>query len=484
MIEKKRESSFSEEDLSYVKESGYIHIFSELSEAFRAIGLSYIDRSFGVKKELKRSKLKKRRRGKMDLTDPENDESFQVRVRFLNNLGRDHYVQITECIRLNHSLDFQQDHDLHPRDVLEKNMAREREIFLRASLQLLDKLDAGTSNLCSQQTKNKEHVPSSSSSSGSHGQQHHHSKHHANSSSHASSSTHQHQSAENTMYDVIRLGFLKKAKASNFPGHSNHHHSSSHHIHWKKKYVELRHGLFTYDDIQVGGNATLLELTNSDQSNLTTRRSISLSYDQTICQVYKNPNPQYQDDSILEISNVNGTKRLWMAASAEECQEWIRAIHAAMLGNPSTSKSLNSANSVNVLASVIRSDLDTSISYQSHGNNSDNNSGNSQENGGTSTNTHDPQALPKLKKHHSRELFEVQGSSKASHWLSIDGAAAPYAHDMSHFLNMQHEIMNIEPMQEDRYRQLLFGLFSDHIKITIPVLFIKVSPLLVFYSVS
>lgn len=419
----------------------------------------------------------------MDLTDPENDQNFQVRVRFLNNLGRDYYVQINECRRLNSSLDFQHCLDIHPRDIFEKHMAREREIFLRASLQLLDQQDAQQRHTMETQSGKMNHpnkdFPSSSSSGHPHGNVRQSSTSQANTMT--TSGSNKADQNENTMYDVIRLGFLKKAKAGAFGNNHNHHHHHSHHIHWKKKYVELRHGLFTYDDLQIGGNTTLYELANGDQSNLSTRRSIPLSFDQTICQVYKNPNPQYQDDSVLEISTTNGTKRLWMAASPEEGQEWIRAIHSAMLGNPSSSKSLNSTSSINVLASVVR-DIDSSISYQSGGNNSDNNSGNSNDSNtnhsNNNNNNSNTQDMPRLKRQNSRELFEAHAPnshrSKSGNWLSIDGAAAPYAHDMSHFLNMQHEFCT-EDLTESRYRQLLHHIYTEHVKITIPVLFIKVS---------
>jgi hypothetical protein len=375
-----------------------------------------------------------------------NINTEQVRVRFLSNLGRDYYVQIAEFV----TEDTHRQHDgsqnkstdpEHLQSQLQRNMEREREIFLKASLQLLDLQDANYTTQQRYVHSNHNGVnPQSLKRDTSSGTQTHRAGH---------PTTNHHD--ENNRYDVIRLGLLRKGRHGAFsPGNNPT-------LNWKRKYVELRHGVFTYDDFNAVGSINIEDLTTCDQSNIATRRSIPLSIDHTICRVYES----YQDDRVFEIVVDNGPRRIWMANSASECQEWIRAIHSAMLGI-SSNKSVNAAN---VLVSVLGNGVDTSFSFQSH--HSDNYSGG---NGATNNSKHGEDSKDSSSKQKDSIIHQDHGHGH--NWLSIDGAAAPYAHDMSYFLSLQQEF---NQSSEEGYRNLLRTMLLEKAEITIPVLFIKVS---------
>lgn len=406
----------------------------------------------------------------------QRSNSEQVRVRFLSNLGRDYYVQISEYedIKKNQfdvsdsDCQAHTDHPEHLQTRLQRNMAKEREIFLKATLQLLDLQDCnlsirsrhhtnnshGSNAFNSSTTKHQKEVISSSSHAINHASSHH------GTHSHSTSNSNHHD--DNNRYDVIRLGFLKKARSGAFSA------GSTSNFTWKRKYVELRHGVLTYDDYTGVGPLTVEDLTISDQSNISTRRTIPLSVDHTTCRVYENPNANFQDDRIFEIAIDNGPRRIWMASSASECQEWIRAIHSAMLGI-SFSKSMNSAN---VLASILGNHSDNSYSYQSH--QSDNNSGANSATNHSKQDDSKENSGNKLKHINShQDLVNCSDDRNIHSWLSIDGAAAPYAHNMSQFLTFQQEF-NASYITESSYRKLLQTMFEEKVEITIPVLFIKV----------
>ncbi len=375
----------------------------------------------------------------------------QVRVRFLSNMGRDYYVQVLEYdnddIKINQDIVYESDSQKR----LQKNVEREREIFLKAALQLLDLHDCSAygkpSHLQSNQPA-KYHGKDIFQQIGS-------TTHHPHN---YQGSTNHHD--DNNRYDVIRLGFLKKARNSAFGGTG--------HNHWKRKYVELRHGLMTYDDHPSAAMVTIDDLTMSDQSNLATRRSLPLSVDHTICRIYENS--FHQDNCIFEIVIDNGQKRLWMASSPSECQEWIRAIHSAMLG----SSILKPIIAANILCSIAGNDIDASLSFQSH--QSDNNS---RGNSGNNISKNDSKEGGSKLKHidSQQDVCNNQEHRNTLKWLSIDGAAAPYAHNMSQFLQLQHDFSS-PIVTESSYRQLLNTMFTERIEITIPVLFIKVSNLM------
>lgn len=329
----------------------------------------------------------------------DNENLTAVRIRFLSDLARDHYVQISET---NLGDRCEETNTLS----LYANVSKEREIFLRASLQLLDfkegfrvkdrALAGYQRSLQYKQSRVGED--------------------------------------ENKMHDVIRLGFLKKCSHTNSM-------SVSTTYRWKTKYVELRHGLFSYADYGSGGS--LKDLAHSDSHSATNRRFILLTSDTCDCfSLSDDPsmNHYLNSDCIFAISIRGGSKRLWLAATPDECKEWVRNIKAAILGTP-------------ILQKRIR-DLNPSV----HGKPSSD--------GENGTNEDDGDQL-------QDERPSFSASTNLRSWLSIEGPSAPYARNMSLYLELKNSFNAVS--SEEEYRAILSGMNKENFKITIPVLFVKVT---------
>lgn len=365
----------------------------------------------------------------------------QVHVKFLGNLQKDFYLLINEVDDVLLPPSAPMPHHL--------NIIKERDIYMRAALQLLDQ---------------KNLVPSSANDS-----------HHLFGPQDVPSSSAKPPHDDNYMHDVIRLGYLKKGARSgsmNIPGSG---------AHWKRKYVEVRHGMFTYDDYYGGtiyiGNSDLEELTRSDNYH---RRSIKLNVDTCRCRMLpaRDGSPE---SKVFEIAIKDGVKRLWLASSVEECREWVKAINAAMVGGVYKTHDphkIQPPRLVDEMDGFVRSSArsDASMDFFHL--------------------QHSGQDVEKIiiERNFSEDPSDERGIGVGVGiggggggsggiggvcvdqanvlWSSIDGAAAPYVVDMSTFLQLQEAFLSCK--EESSYRHILYSLYRDRTRLTIPVLFIKV----------
>lgn len=242
-------------------------------------------------------------------------------------------------------------------EVLSKseNIQREKELFLKASLQLLDN-SRKESAVASRQRRMDAQLRTDAFFS---------------------------KGLSET--DVILFGPLKKATRRmglNAAGDNASAHT------WKHKYVELKHGLFTYisNDGKSYGNGADMSINSGGVDDEAGSRAIILRSDSVSCNVFS-PKSQTQglsyphiiysnsknknnnssnnskhandplEDCMFEIVSLDSNKkRLFMAGSAAECEKWVSAIRLATVGW------LNASN----LSAVVRS---TAIqSHQQHNN--------------------------------------------------------------------------------------------------------------------
>lgn len=324
----------------------------------------------------------------------DSDSGSLMRLKFLRDIGRDVYVRVLE---VDHQI--KEDNTNQEIDV-EKNMAREREIFLRAVLQLLNQKESTRPGIMGNNTlqKNSKVI-----------------------------------NEDEDMYDVIRLGLLRKcSRGGKFSALTAGNMSQ-----WKLKYVELRHGALCYNDYHGAELSNLQDVKLYEQVH--NRRYIHLSIDSCICRVVQSERPE--GSRIFEIAMVGGPRRFWMANTSEECYEWVRAIHTAMVGSDfGKIRGID----LNDHAAVLHSSLIAD--------------------GGD--------LPPPLSINDEIPFRRPVSNKKDCLWLSMDGAAAPYAEDMSLFMHLHNSF--VDAPDEEIYRKLLSGLNKEHVKITIPVLFIKV----------
>lgn len=343
----------------------------------------------------------------------EGGEVASVRIRFLSDLRKDYYIQVSDVPYVD-----QEKTALS----LYENVSKEREIFLRASLQLLDMKE---NNRLRDRTTPARHAVSQQKSAKS-GEE------------------------ENKMHDVIRLGFLKKCSHPNGLSMGGNHR-------WKTKYVELRHGLFSYSDC--GSNRSLKDLAQSETSNSTNKRAIELVAE--VCECFalsddpSNHSNLDNSEAIFVLAIKNGSRRLWMAANPDECKEWVRNIKSAILGT-------------NLLQAQLRRKYDQPHYMQRKKADSD---------GETGTNDDAGSEIIILE---DRQSFST--TTSLSTWLSIEGAAAPYARNMSLYLELKTSFN--QASSEMEFKRILRNMHKENFNITIPVLFVKVSPSFVVFSTT
>lgn len=148
----------------------------------------------------------------------------------------------------------------------------ERQLFLRAALQLLDERE----NLISNELANS--------------------------------------SANRTPFrsEVIRVGLLGKANRRNALT------SVAPRV-WKNKVVEIKYGMFYYEDEC---------FSKTDQIENVWRKSIPLAYNFTTCRevVVKGTH----EDCIFQLATTGGVKRTFLASNPEDRDAWMKAIYVAM----------------------------------------------------------------------------------------------------------------------------------------------------------
>ena len=147
----------------------------------------------------------------------------------------------------------------------ESIIEKERQIFLRALLQLLDERDSSIdARRSSKGEKEKGNDP-----------------------------------------NIIKAGSLKKASGNSL-------------YLWKEKYVELRHGVFSYED-DIGWG------------EVHRKKTILLTADKCRCRPHILQS-SHGGSWVFEIS-MNNNRRLWMASSVDERDAWVLAINTATLGS-------------------------------------------------------------------------------------------------------------------------------------------------------
>ena len=232
--------------------------------------------------------------------------------------------------------------------------------------------------------------------------------------------------------DNIRFGWLKKAsKGGAFSSVSSL---------WKAKFVELRHGVFSYEDDFYGQKKAQ-------------KKNISLSMETCYCQVIKMR--EKSGDFVFELSMRGGRRRLWQAASVRDRDTWINAINSAMTRGPD--RYLEPSTCENQPLSNIRMLLEPNpINYNNggnhgtHGNGNNNNSNNNNNGYNSSNNINSCQSI-----------------------TSSDGAAAPYTDEISRYCSIMLVIKAVDSVEH--YRDIIQQLQSIRLNITVPVFFVKVN---------
>lgn len=198
-------------------------------------------------------------------------------------------------INLESSIEYQdKPNDNDANDPINKNnnvdsltiISREREIFLRAALQLLDRKDFTSYDTPRSNSLGRER-------------------------------------SESVAYfqclssNVIRSGKLKKAsRGGAFSGSTI----------WKVKYIEISHGIFTYEDENHG----FIENWSGTFESKPNQKTIALNIDTCRCRPYKIKNGH---NDMFELNVAGGPRRIWQAATEEERDEWVNAIKNAMIGS-------------------------------------------------------------------------------------------------------------------------------------------------------
>lgn len=329
-----------------------------------------------------------------------------VRLRFLNDItAQELIVQIEE---LQPSTYISDDRDS---GVAENKMAIERDIFLRASIQLLSQRDQmeGVSVLS---PHDKE------------------------------SSVRSHRKGPKLLpeyadsFDLIRQGVLDKcSRAGKFSAGQGQ---------WKSKFVEVRHGVISYDDLPYGPQfdelPALEELAQQHRVS-GSRRALALSLDQVVVRIVDTGGVGGPEGSrIFELACVDGSRRFFQAGSPRECWEWVRAIHAAMLGGEG---------GVTGECGELRGGMLHSALIQ---------------NGA---------ALPApLTASSSTPFKPTPHPTLSPRWRSRAGWGARYAEDLSLFMQLQRVFS--QAREEAQVRRIFSQLHSEHATLTLPVSFVKV----------
>jgi hypothetical protein len=185
---------------------------------------------------------------------------------------------------------------------------------------------------------------------------------------------------------------------------------------WKPKFVELRHGVFSYEDDFSGRKKAM-------------KKNISLSVGTCYCQMIKMK--EKDGECVFELSVRGGSRRLWQAASSRDRDAWINAINSAMMKSserflepPLQSNDTTHNNTIKLL-------LDQSVL---------NNGYNSS---------------------YKRER-DISSS---------DGAAAPYADEISRYSSIQSAVKSVETVES--YRGIIDRLKTANLQVTVPVFFVK-----------
>ena len=289
----------------------------------------------------------------------------------------------------------------------------ERQLFLRAALQLLDEKEMNNNNA------NNVDI----------------SKHNnTNSNNNTNNNTHLFRG------DVLRFGRLKKANRRNAI-------SSMAPRVWKNKIVEIKYGVFYYED-----ECIITSKINDNNNENICRKSIILSPNTTSCREVKTKG--VYENCIFKLETIGGAKRTFLASTPEDRDAWMKAIFTAMPVIPSI-RNMTFASTATMVPPTINKRLNSLINFK----------GNKRESG--------------------RLAFKHIGDSpdllSLTSTTSLPGPAATYARDITHFCTEQARIVAAE--NADDYRKAVLALRELNTTIKVPVFFVKVC-ILLYYTVD
>ena len=291
----------------------------------------------------------------------------------------------------------------------------ERQLFLRAALQLLDEKEMNNNNA------NNVDI----------------SKHNTtnNNNNNTNNITHLFRG------DVLRFGRLKKANRRNAI-------SSMAPRVWKNKIVEIKYGVFYYED--ECNITTNNRITDNNNDNIC-RKSIILSPNTTSCREVKTKG--VYENCIFKLETIGGAKRTFLASTPEDRDAWMKAIFTAMPVIPSI-RNMTFASTATMVPPTINKRLNSLINFK----------GNKRESG--------------------RLAFKHIGDSPdlltLTSTTSLPGPAATYAHDITHFCTEQARIVAAE--NADDYRKAVLALRELNTTIKVPVFFVKVCIIIPYFT--
>ena len=171
-------------------------------------------------------------------------------------------------------------------------------------------------------------------------------------------------------------------------------------------------------------------------------------------------------DFVFELSMRGGSRRLWQAASLRDRNSWITAINQAMIRSPErflepSIPTLNTPNMTMKLLldqSVSTNQMHTGAYTNTQANSSFSNNNNSYSNNSQNNNF-------------SSNFSSTSQNNSHTSLTSSVGAAAPYADEISRFFSIMLVIKSVESVEH--YRDIIDQLRSIHLKITVPVFFVK-----------
>lgn len=272
----------------------------------------------------------------------------------------------------------------------------ERQLFLRAALQLLDERDSLLQN--------------------------------------GASSSHNASSSSRTAFrsDVIRFGRLKKANKRNAL-------SSMAPRVWKSKVVEIKYGIFYYEDEAIS---------KSDFIDNVWRKSIPLSASTTTCREVKGKGANA--NCIFQLSTTGGSKRTFLASSQTDRDAWIQAIYTAMSSCPSQA----SSTPVAAVAASVEKSLDKKGSFSLF-------------KGATKQRIRAIGDSAWLTLPEATDLLALQSTS------SLPGPAAKFAQDVTAYCAEQTKFTAAATAED--FQQAVHNLRDQRLSIRVPVFFVKVS---------
>ncbi len=329
---------------------------------------------------------------------------------------------------------------------------KEREMFLRAALQLLDQRESGYDIGTSVINKSKDILKSE------------------------------------RVKDTIRVGLLHKYSH----GHVMHGNLSVRYR-WHSKIVELRHGSFSYED-QVGDGSGILGLLGVHTGGH--GKVIRLAIDSCVCKpvslqrlenkkdgMAKASNAKSASDGamkydpmecIFEITVIDGPQRLWLASSPSDRDQWVRAINTAMVGSAGDFNINDDSGLPQGLSYIPRS---PSIKSATRNDVSANTGAAASGLGNLGLDMlsleDDDQSIDTGDQSHHRDSRRRSRSAPPS---STEGAVAPYAEDIAKFISVRLAVKQAKT--REAYKRLLRRLLAgvrEAPGLSVPVFYVKSS---------